>query len=85
MNIDEQLNSIIQATADKWVKLYEEQARNCIVQAIKSGDFMQFVSTDGSGGFLSYVPYREREALRQENEILREQIAKIKECLEISR
>ena len=85
MNLDEQLNSIIQETFDKWAKTSEAQARECILQAIKSGDFMQFVRTDGAGGCLSYVPYRERAALMRENELLRDQISKIKACLEISR
>lgn len=53
-------------------KLDEEQLFNCFVQALIAGDFVkQVVQGSGAQNFI-YVPYRECERLRAENQRLKE-------------
>ena len=80
---EESLRSLVRATQEMWGHTNETQAILCILEAIKSGDFMQYISSDkGLLSDFTYKPYRLREELEKENAELRLKIKRYEMLLE---
>lgn len=64
VTFDEALAAAVRSRNIAIEKLTEQQTCDLFKQAILSGDFMRHVTDDGKGQAMTYVPFRQLEALK---------------------
>ena len=77
MSIEETIRRLIADHALATEKLTEQQLAEALRQALDSGDFVRNVRVDSNAQTVHYIPYRERERLKEENQNLRAALEQI--------